>query len=84
MLVDLQLSSPFAASAFAWAKFKCEAFAADAWPGLVQWLHRYVAYVGTKKALIEGLNRDPGSSGVFLQCRTLLYAAGRPLFVRSR
>ena len=61
-----------------------EAFAADAWPGLVQWLHRYVAYVGTKKALIEGLNRDPGSSGVFLQCRTLLYAAGRPLLVRAQ
>ncbi len=61
-----------------------EALTADAWPGLVQWLHRYVAYVGTKKALIEGLNRDPGSSGVFLQCRTLLYAAGRPLLVRAQ
>jgi len=61
-----------------------EALAADAWPGLVQWLHRYVAYVGTKKALIEGLNREPGSSGVFLQCRTLIYAAGRPLLVRAQ
>lgn len=61
-----------------------EAMTVDAWPGLVQWLHRFVTYVGTKRALIEGLNRDPGSSDVFAQCRTLIYAAGRPLLVRAQ
>ncbi|MEP6798054.1 MAG: TetR/AcrR family transcriptional regulator [Lapillicoccus sp.] len=61
-----------------------EALTAEAWPGLVQWLHRFVSYVGTKKALIEGLNRDPGTSDVFAECRGLIHAAGRPLLVRAQ
>lgn len=51
------------------------------WDALVAWLHRFVAYVGTKRALAEELVHD---SEVFRSCRTEIYAAGEPLLRRAQ
>ncbi|WP_107078855.1 TetR/AcrR family transcriptional regulator [Micromonospora sp. MH33] len=51
------------------------------WDALVAWLHRFVAYVGTKRALAEELVHD---SEVFRTCRTEIYAAGEPLLRRAQ
>ncbi|GAB3377834.1 TetR/AcrR family transcriptional regulator [Micromonospora halotolerans] len=51
------------------------------WEALVAWLHRFVAYVGTKRALAEELVHD---SEVFRSCRTEIYAAGEPLLRRAQ
>ncbi|MBY8872715.1 TetR/AcrR family transcriptional regulator [Micromonospora sp. PLK6-60] len=51
------------------------------WDALVGWLHRFVAYVGTKRALAEELVHD---SEVFRSCRTEIYAAGEPLLRRAQ
>jgi AcrR family transcriptional regulator len=51
------------------------------WDALVAWLHRFVAYVATKRALAEELLRD---SEVFRSCRTEIYVAGEPLLRRAQ
>ncbi|MET8309748.1 helix-turn-helix domain-containing protein [Micromonospora sp. NPDC005173] len=51
------------------------------WDALVAWLHRFVAYVATKRALAEELLRD---SEVFRSCRTEIYAAGEPMMHRAQ
>ncbi|NES12198.1 MULTISPECIES: TetR/AcrR family transcriptional regulator [Micromonospora] len=51
------------------------------WDALVAWLYRFVAYVGTKRALAEELVHD---SEVFRSCRTEIYAAGEPLLRRAQ
>ncbi|MGR6321053.1 helix-turn-helix domain-containing protein [Micromonospora soli] len=51
------------------------------WDALVAWLNRFVAYVGTKRALAEELVHD---SDVFRSCRTEIYAAGEPLLRRAQ
>lgn len=51
------------------------------WDALVAWLHRFVDYVGTKRALAEELVHD---SEVFRSCRTEIYAAGEPLLHRAQ
>src|SRR4051812_30054210 len=48
----------------------------EPWDALVAWLRRFVTYVGTKRALVAGLNRG---SVTFHHCRGALYAAGGPL-----
>ncbi|WP_244200373.1 TetR/AcrR family transcriptional regulator [Micromonospora arborensis] len=48
---------------------------------LVAWLHRFVAYVATKRALAEQLLHD---SEIFTSCRTEIYAAGEPLMSRAQ
>jgi AcrR family transcriptional regulator len=53
----------------------------DPWGGLTRWLRRYVDYVGAKRALITGLNRD---SATFQACRDELFAAGSPLLERAQ
>ncbi|MDG4799680.1 TetR/AcrR family transcriptional regulator [Micromonospora sp. WMMD980] len=53
----------------------------DPWDALVGWLHRFVAYVATKRALAEELVHD---SEVFRSCRTEIYAAGEPLLRRAQ
>jgi AcrR family transcriptional regulator len=63
----------------------CEAAKAYAalepWPALVAWLRRLVAYIGTKRALAENLNRD---SETLKLCRASLYAAGEPVLKRAQ
>ena len=51
------------------------------WDALAGWLHRFADYVGTKHALIDGLNRD---SATFPSCRESLYSAGGPLLARAQ
>jgi AcrR family transcriptional regulator len=51
------------------------------WEALSAWLRRFVEYVGTKRAIIEALNRE---SSMFAACRASMYAAGEPLLVRAQ
>ncbi|MFC3500370.1 TetR/AcrR family transcriptional regulator [Micromonospora krabiensis] len=51
------------------------------WDALVAWLHRFVGYVATKRALAEELIHD---SDVFRSCRTEIFAAGEPLLRRAQ
>nr|WP_201748878.1 TetR/AcrR family transcriptional regulator [Micromonospora acroterricola] len=51
------------------------------WDALVAWLHRFVGYVATKRALAEELLHD---SEIFRSCRTEIYAAGEPLMSRAQ
>ncbi|GAB3940806.1 TetR/AcrR family transcriptional regulator [Micromonospora vulcania] len=51
------------------------------WDALVAWLHRFVAYVATKRALAEELLRD---SAIFQNCRTEIYVAGEPMLRRAQ
>jgi AcrR family transcriptional regulator len=51
------------------------------WDALVAWLRRFVCYMGTKRALIDGLNRESDAFGV---CRDALYASGGPLLWRAQ
>ncbi|MFJ6652036.1 TetR/AcrR family transcriptional regulator [Microbacterium sp. NPDC091313] len=50
-------------------------------PALEAWLARFVQYVGTKRALVEGLTRE---SDVLAQCRAVMYDAGEPLLMRAQ
>jgi AcrR family transcriptional regulator len=51
------------------------------WDALVGWLHRFVRYTATKRALAEALNHD---SELFRGCRASIYAAGEPLLQRAQ
>jgi AcrR family transcriptional regulator len=53
----------------------------EPWDALVAWLRRFVTYVGTKRALVAGLNRG---SVTFHHCRGALYEAGGPLLRRAQ
>jgi AcrR family transcriptional regulator len=53
----------------------------DPWEALVGWLHRFVGYATTKRAIYEALNRD---SAMFASCREIMYGAGRPLLERAQ
>lgn len=58
-----------------------DASALEPWQAVESWLRRFVSYIGTKKALVDGLNKD---SPVLLTCRTSLYDAGEPLLERAK
>ena len=53
----------------------------DPWEALSAWLDRFVQYVGTKRALLDSLNRE---SSVLGECRALMFDAGEPLLVRAQ
>ncbi|MFF1572702.1 TetR/AcrR family transcriptional regulator [Leifsonia sp. NPDC058292] len=53
----------------------------EPWDALDTWLHRFVSYIGTKHALLDGLNKD---SPVLLTCRTAIYDSGSPLLERAQ
>ncbi|RYH13454.1 MAG: TetR/AcrR family transcriptional regulator [Alphaproteobacteria bacterium] len=63
----------------------CEAAAEVAglepWTALTTWLDRLVDYVGTKRALIDALNRE---SSALQGCRVGLVQAGGPLLARAQ
>ncbi|MFC0003218.1 TetR/AcrR family transcriptional regulator [Micromonospora siamensis] len=50
------------------------------WDALVAWLHRFVEYVATKRALAEGL----ADSEVFASCRAVIHAEGEPMLRRAQ
>ena len=58
---------------------------ADPWEDLSAWLQRFIAYIGTKRALAgELLNYLEPDAPLFQTCRTSLYTAGEPLLTRAQ
>lgn len=53
----------------------------EPWSALRRWLDRFVDYIGTKRVLIEAMNRD---SEVMAACRTAMYEAGGPVLARAQ
>jgi AcrR family transcriptional regulator len=54
------------------------------WEALSQWLHQYVGFAATKRALNEALmEADPGSD-VLLTCRSAIIGAGTALVERAQ
>lgn len=53
----------------------------EPWPALRTWLDRFVDYIGTKRVLLEGLNRE---SPVLAECRAAMLGAGDPLVSRAQ
>jgi len=53
----------------------------EPWPALRAWLERFVDYIGTKRVLLEGLNRQ---SPVLAECRVVMLEAGAPLVERAQ
>lgn len=52
-----------------------------AWDAFRSWLDSFFDYVGTKRVLIDSLNRD---SLVMQSCRVAMYGAGGPLLERAQ
>jgi AcrR family transcriptional regulator len=58
---------------------------ADPWEALNEWLERFIAYIGTKRALAaELLNYLDPDASLFQTSRASLYAAGEPLLERAQ
>src|SRR3954464_4978306 len=58
---------------------------ADPWQDLNDWLERFIAYIGTKRALAaELLNYLDPDAPLFQTSRAALYAAGEPLLQRAQ
>jgi AcrR family transcriptional regulator len=71
----------YVAEVDALCQYGAELVGLDSWTALVHWLRRFVAYLGTKRVLIDGLN---GESGAYHLCREALYASGGPLLERAQ
>ena len=54
------------------------------WDALSQWLHQYVGFAATKRALNEALLETDSSSDVLFTCRTALASAGTALVERAQ
>ncbi len=75
------IESVYVAEVDAVCRFADELAHAEPWDALVAWLRRFVTYMATKRALIEGLNRE---SQAFQACRGALAEAGEPLLRRAQ
>lgn len=53
----------------------------EPWPALEHWLEHFIDYIGTKRALIDSLNRE---SQVMANCRVAMFDAGGPLLERAQ
>jgi len=54
------------------------------WDALSQWLHQYVGFAATKRALNEALMETDPNSSVLVTCRTALTGAGTALLERAQ
>jgi AcrR family transcriptional regulator len=54
------------------------------WDALSQWLHQYVHFAATKRALNEALMETDPNSNVLLTCRTAIAGAGTTLVERAQ
>jgi AcrR family transcriptional regulator len=54
------------------------------WDALSQWLHQYVGFAATKRALNEALMQTDPNSNVLLTCRTAITGAGTALVERAQ
>ena len=58
---------------------------ADPWEALNEWFERFIAYIGTKRALAhELLNYLDQDAPLFQVCRASLFEAGEPLLERAQ
>jgi AcrR family transcriptional regulator len=55
-----------------------------AWDALSQWLHQYLGFAATKRALNEALVEAAPNSNVLLSCRTAITGAGTELIERAQ
>ena len=57
----------------------------DPWEALIGWFERFIAYIGTKRALAAELQNylDPDAP-LFQVCRTSLFEAGEPLLKHAQ
>jgi len=59
--------------------------AADPWEALSSWFERFIAYIGTKRALAaELLNYLQPDAELFQVCRAALFESGEPLLKRAQ
>jgi AcrR family transcriptional regulator len=54
------------------------------WDALSQWLHQYLGFAATKRALNEALMETDPNSNVLLTCRTAITGAGTTLVERAQ
>jgi AcrR family transcriptional regulator len=54
------------------------------WDALSQWLHQYVGFAATKRALNEALLEAAPDSDVLVSCRTAIVSAGTKLLDRAQ
>jgi AcrR family transcriptional regulator len=55
------------------------------WEGLVGWLHRFMGYLATKRALVDQMLEYMDRTAPFFQgCRALMFSAGEPLLARAQ
>ena len=54
------------------------------WDALSEWLHQYVGFAATKRALNEALMETDASSDVLLTCRSAIIGAGTALVERAQ
>jgi AcrR family transcriptional regulator len=54
------------------------------WDALSQWLHQYVGFAATKRALNEALMETDPNSSVLVACRTAITGAGTALVERAQ
>ncbi len=54
------------------------------WDALSQWLHQFVGFAATKRALTEALLETAPDSNALAGCRTLLTGAGEGLIERAQ
>jgi AcrR family transcriptional regulator len=54
------------------------------WDALSQWLHQYLGFAATKRALNEALVEAAPDSDVLLSCRTAIVGAGTVLIERAQ
>jgi AcrR family transcriptional regulator len=55
-----------------------------AWDALSRWLHQYLGFAATKRALNEALVEAAPNSDVLLSCRTAISGAGTELIERAQ
>jgi len=53
----------------------------EPWDALEAWLYRFIEYLRTKRALVDGLNK---TSEVMAVCRAAMYEAGGPVLARAQ
>src|SRR3954453_19990528 len=68
----------------AMARAANELSALPPWDALSQWLHQYVGFAATKRALNEALLEAAPDSDVLLSCRTAITGAGTALVERAQ
>ncbi|TAM80808.1 MAG: TetR/AcrR family transcriptional regulator [Jatrophihabitans sp.] len=58
---------------------------ADPWTALTGWLHRFVDYLATKRALVEEMMASMTKDApVFRTCHDAIFSAGEPLLERAQ